>query len=215
MAVMALLMLISTAVPASAQPGSDDDDDDNRGRRRSVLFASFGMVGITPSQTARLNLTPLCPTASDNGPSNPLTVRMLFYDEEGNVLAESSEELLPGKPVSLNLDGASFTAPRTPIRAALLLPAVQAGPPVPLPVVAFVPPNPCVIPLTTVGDEITVILRPAPAAPARDSFFDIFVDLNLEVFNTATGETAFVLDDPLVAVGQPPRSRDRDDDEDD
>jgi hypothetical protein len=61
----------------------------------------FGMVGITPLQTARLNVVLV--DDPNNLPSN-LMVEMFFFDGQGNVIARSGNHpLTAGKAVSHDL----------------------------------------------------------------------------------------------------------------
>ena len=66
----------------------------------------FGMIGIDPYETARLNVA--CSTGPFPGgvAPGPCTARLAFLDSNGNTLAEISETLLPGQGVSLDLNGA-------------------------------------------------------------------------------------------------------------
>jgi len=58
----------------------------------------FGMVGLTPVQTARLNVALI--DDPDRAPSN-LMVEMFFFDDQGNVIARSGNHpLTAGKAVS-------------------------------------------------------------------------------------------------------------------
>ena len=76
---------------------------------------AFGMVGITHAQSARLNVA----DTSEVQPGPCRQVEMTFFDGEGNVLMRSSQCLMPGHAVFLDLNGISVvgTSPRTEIRA--------------------------------------------------------------------------------------------------
>lgn len=61
---------------------------------------NFGMTGITLSQTARLSVVSV-----DNPDLRPVRVELLFLDNQGRVLAQSQETLLPGQAALLDLRG--------------------------------------------------------------------------------------------------------------
>lgn len=61
---------------------------------------NFGMTGITLSQTARLSVVSV-----DNPDLRPARVELLFLDNQGRVLAQSQETLLPGQAALLDLRG--------------------------------------------------------------------------------------------------------------
>ena len=59
-------------------------------------FLAFGVQGITRGQTVRLHAVPL-------GVATVQSVELMIYDSQGNLLAHSSERLLPGQAASLEL----------------------------------------------------------------------------------------------------------------
>jgi hypothetical protein len=63
-------------------------------------FLAFGVTGITRGQTARLHAVPV-------GVQDPHLVELIIYDSQGNVLAQSSQRLVPGRAATLSLDFAS------------------------------------------------------------------------------------------------------------
>jgi hypothetical protein len=79
---------------------------------------AFGMIGIDPYETARLNVA--CSTGPLPGgvAPGPCTATLAFLDTNGNTLAQSTQTLLPGQGVSIDLNGARVAAAghRTEVR---------------------------------------------------------------------------------------------------
>ena len=70
----------------------------NHGRVRAEdkeEFLAFGVFGITGGQTARLHAVPV-------GVASAQLVELMFFDRNGNLLAQSTERLLPGQAASLD-----------------------------------------------------------------------------------------------------------------
>jgi hypothetical protein len=67
---------------------------------------AFGMIGIDPFETARLNAA--CSTGPLPGgvAPGPCTATLAFLDINGATLAQTTQTLLPGQGVSLDLNGA-------------------------------------------------------------------------------------------------------------
>ena len=76
---------------------------------------AFGMLGITHQQSARLNVA----DTREVQPGPCRQVEMTFFDGQGNVLMQSSQCVMPGHAVFVDLNGISLvsTTPRTEIRA--------------------------------------------------------------------------------------------------
>src|SRR5215467_3764366 len=66
---------------------------------------ALGMIGITSEQTARLNVARLDPIPIGD---RPVQVELMFFDAQGNLLAHSTETLMPGQAAFLDLDGATI-----------------------------------------------------------------------------------------------------------
>jgi hypothetical protein len=73
---------------------------------------SFGMLGITPGQTARLNVVNAIPNGPPQIPSGPPSrVTLMFVDSNGNpfsvggALLHTTVTLLPGQSAFLDLNG--------------------------------------------------------------------------------------------------------------
>ena len=66
--------------------------------------AHLGMIGITRSQTARLN-------AVNFGSNTHVSVDLMFLDTQGNVLLRSTQMLMPGHSAFLDLNGISTDFP--------------------------------------------------------------------------------------------------------
>jgi hypothetical protein len=81
----------SRALAQSETPAADDASAAGRGE-----FLAFGVLGITPGQTARLHAVVL-------GVPETQEVELLIYDSRGHVLARSPERLHPGRPATLAL----------------------------------------------------------------------------------------------------------------
>jgi hypothetical protein len=176
--------------------------------------ASFGMVGLTINQTARLNVawvTAGClldprVLASNLVPDVP--VHFLFLDGRGNTIARQTVPLSPGQAGALDLVGNSipadrFRGPRASIRAQALLPAVPfrllrlclaaSGTP------PSDAPEPGISGLITVyPGPFAPIIRPYlyPYPPVDSSF-----QLTVEIFDSATGETKLILENPSILNG--------------
>lgn len=137
---------------------------------------TFGMVGLTEGQTARLNLlNPGVPSPAATGAI--CSAQVSFLNDQGTVLKMSTVSVIPGKSVSFDLDrdtDLAVTDRRVEIRATIRIPALtlvasppQPGPPQP------VPPQP-----------VTCTLIPS-----------------LEIFNNDTGRTQLVLTDVRSVSG--------------
>jgi hypothetical protein len=72
---------------------------------------AFGMIAITPDQTARLNVVR---TEPPGNPDRPMTVELTFFDSDGMSLLRSTATVRAGRAVFLDLAG--FTVPRTGMR---------------------------------------------------------------------------------------------------
>lgn len=70
---------------------------------------AFGMIGITNTQTARLNVVRVQPTPAGD---RPVRVELSFFDSQGMLLLRSTESLMPGHAAFLDLDGATLMMPR-------------------------------------------------------------------------------------------------------
>jgi len=77
---------------------------------------AFGMIAITPEQTARLNVVRAEPLGD---PDRPLLIEMTFFDSDGNSLLRSTTTLFSGHSAFLDLNGLTVprTEPRTEVRA--------------------------------------------------------------------------------------------------
>jgi hypothetical protein len=74
----------------------------------------FGMVGITRGQTARLNAYDQSDNsgdATDIPPGPCREVELMFFDSMGNIRQRSTQCLLPGHAVFLDLNGNSVEVP--------------------------------------------------------------------------------------------------------
>ncbi|HKQ74789.1 MAG TPA: hypothetical protein VJ810_13940 [Blastocatellia bacterium] len=142
---------------------------------RNLLF-SFGMLGITAGQTARLNVVNAIPV----GP--PQRVTLMFADANGRPfinaggqLSSSSVILGPGQSAYLDLNGD----------------AIPIGPP-------NIPGGPPSIP---VGPPIRVQFR--ALIPNCDGCNHGLLVPTLEVFDNASGKTTLVMPDtPAITKGE-------------
>jgi hypothetical protein len=70
---------------------------------------ALGMLGITPEQTARLNVINW---GDRSGPipsgDRPVQVELSFFDSQGNLLLRSTETLMEGHAAFLDLNGATL-----------------------------------------------------------------------------------------------------------
>src|ERR1051325_8616132 len=66
-------------------------------------FLAFGVAGITSGQTARFH-------AVSVGVGEGEHVELMFFDRQGNLLAQSTERLMPGRSASLD-----FTPPNADV----------------------------------------------------------------------------------------------------
>ena len=137
---------------------------------------TFGMVGLTEGQTARLNLlNPGVPSPAATGAI--CSAQVSFLNDQGTVVKMSTVSVIPGKSVSFDLDRDTDLAVsdrRVEIRATIRIPALTpvASPPQP------VPP------------------QPLPPQPAICTLVP-----SLEVFNNDTGKTRVVLTDVRSVPG--------------
>jgi len=126
---------------------------------------TFGMVGLTEGQTARLNLlNPGVPSPAATGAI--CSAQVSFLNDQGTVLKMSTVSVIPGKSVSFDLDRDTDLAVsdrRVEIRATIRIPV-----------------------LTPVASP----LQPLPPQPGICSLVP-----SLEVFNNDTGKTQVVLTD--------------------
>ena len=77
---------------------------------------AFGMIGIDPFETARLNVA--CSTGPLPGgvPPGPCTATLAFLDSGGGTLTRMTQTLQPGQGVSLDLNGAHIGSHRTEVQ---------------------------------------------------------------------------------------------------
>jgi hypothetical protein len=97
-ALLALSVLVTLGFfrgPWRAQAQSETPAADASAEGRGE-FLAFGVLGITPGQTARLHAVAL-------GVPETQEVELLIYDSRGHVLARSPERLHPGRPATLAL----------------------------------------------------------------------------------------------------------------
>ena len=143
--------------------------------------AQFGMVGITPGQTMRLNVVNLTPPPDNDRqyPPDPCRVVLSFRNAQGQPFRNSdgqiirrTVELQSGESAFLDLNGDMFGGPSTNADTALL--RVQLRPFVR---VLVTPPEPD---------------KQSSSDPCR---------VTGEVFNNITLQTSFVLPGVDVAVG--------------
>ena len=187
-------------------------------------YASFGIVGITRNQTARLNvawvstgcrpfLFPSDSAAPDSIFVPQVPVQLLFLDARGNPIARHGGPIRPGQAVSLDLPGNGDALAsrfddrrRASIRAVALLPGVPLALLSPC-LVAFgtptpAPPEPVPQPNPGDGNPVTPVSRPylyPYPIPVSDSVFK----LSVEVFNEF-GETTVILENPTFVNGISP-----------
>jgi hypothetical protein len=137
---------------------------------------SFGMVGITPGQTLRLNVVNTAFTRQGELPPDPCRVVLTFFDAEGRhyrrrdgAVVRSAAQLQPGRATSLDLNADEFATEggRIQLRA----------------VVTVIPPP--------VGD--TNALPPGPCVTS------------VEVINNANGKTVLYVGNPGIIRGFNPQ----------
>lgn len=135
----------------------------------------FGQMGIVSGQTIRLNAVNTLNPSATSYPPSPCLVTLVFFDEDGNVLAHFSQVLQPGQAGSLDYSlpaispGPSATTPdgtnpptpeRKEVRAVMTTQIVRKG---------RFPPSPCRATLEVFDDETgrtTAIQLPAVQLPA-------------------------------------------------
>jgi hypothetical protein len=142
---------------------------------RNLRF-TFGMVGITPGQTARLNVVNAIPPGPPNiPPGPPIRVTLMFVDSNGNPFnigdapSRTTVTLLPGQSTFLDL---ALSGDALPVGA----PGIQPGTPARLQMRALI--SDCE------GCSRGVVVP------------------TLEVFDNATGKTTLVMPDtPAIKAG--------------
>lgn len=142
---------------------------------RNLLF-SFGMLGITPGQTARLNVVNAIPV----GP--PQRITLMFVDANGRPFINAGGQILsssvilgPGQSAYLDLNGN----------------AIPVGPPI-------IPGGPPSIP---VGPPNRAQFR--ALIPECDGCNHGLIVPTLEVFDNASGKTILVMPDrPAITKGE-------------
>lgn len=73
---------------------------------------TFGIVGITHGQTARLNVVNTMDIFNPRGiPPRPTRVRLTFLDGNGRVVAETTRTIEPGQAASLEVNADRFFPP--------------------------------------------------------------------------------------------------------
>lgn len=139
---------------------------------------SFGMIGITPGQTIRLNVVNVVPPPNPELPPSPIRVVLTFLNSDGQLFRNRDGNpvrrvamLEPGESTFLNLSGGEFAGGV----ARLHLRAVVTVIPPPQPDSQSVPPP--------IGDRIVT---------------------TVEVLNNATGRTDLVLSGPPSVQKVPP-----------
>ena len=217
--VCTMLLILCMAAGVQAQDPEPPED----APRRLIPwqgYASFGIVGITRNQTARLNVawvaTTGCPVDRwfDIDPAFQVPVHLLFLDARGNPIARHGGPIRPGQAVSLDLPGNGEALAsrfgdqrRASIRAVALLPGIPFRLLRPcLTASGRTPPPPEPEPRPHPGDPTSVIpvirpyLAPYPyPLPVSDSSFQ----LTVEVFNEF-GETTVILENPTFVNGISP-----------
>ncbi len=123
----------------------------------------FGSFGLVEGQTARLNAVVGNPDFIGNPDLRPVQVELMFLDGQGNVLAHSTELVMPGHAVFLD-----FQLPRLHGRGRAHGARTQIRG-----IVVYYPPDP----------GITVITPPEPAGGPS----------TLEIFNTRSGQTIVLM----------------------
>ena len=180
--------------------------------------ASFGMMGLTINQTARLNVAWVstgCPL-SFQWFDPQLPVRLLFLDRQGAPVARQAVRLIPGQAGWLDLAGnaipaGQFQGPRASIRALALLPALPFR--LLRPCLAALQPVPEPRPPETPGADGTdgqISVQPVVVPylslypPGPIPFSDASFKLTVEIFDSATGETKLILENPSIIPGISP-----------
>lgn len=82
---LASIVIVTVCVVGRRPAWADDKAD----------FLAFGVVSVSTGQTVRLH-------AVSVGVAQIQPIELMFYDHQGNMLAQSSERLLPGSSASLN-----------------------------------------------------------------------------------------------------------------
>jgi hypothetical protein len=77
---------------------------------------AFGMIGVDPSETVRLNAVCADGPLPGDVPPGPCAVTLVFRDSSGRALKQSTQTLLPGQGAFLDLRGAEATPPPDPDR---------------------------------------------------------------------------------------------------
>jgi len=143
---------------------------------RNLRF-TFGMVGISPGQTARLNVVNAIPPGPPNSPPGPpIRVTLMFVDSTGNPFnigdapARTTVTLHPGQSTFLDL---SLSGDAFPVGT----PNIPPGPP-------------------------TRVQLRALVSDCEGCSRGLVVP-TLEVFDNATGKTALVMPDiPAIKLGE-------------
>ena len=184
--------------------------------------ASFGMMGLTLNQTARLNVAwvsagcPLNPRLLASIALPQVPVQLVFVDRQGVPLARQTVQLTPGQSASLNLNGSAipagqFRGPRTSLRALALLPPVPfalqqriclaaAQTDAPAPTNPLPPSEP---PGTDSSNSVVPVIRPS-RYPFPIGSPDSTFKLTVEILDSATGETKLILENPSFVNGISP-----------
>jgi len=122
---------------------------------------SFGLVGITPGQTARINVVNAAPTDDPYWPPGPSRVVLTFLDSEGRYFRGRDGNpvgrvvmLEPGRSASLNLNADEFAAGAARFQLRALVMVWPPGP--------TAPPNPTVPTLEVIDNSTgkTLLLYP-------------------------------------------------------
>ena len=101
-AAFALFTFLAAGVVNNSRVSAEDKEE---------LLAS-GVFGITGEQTARLHAVPV-------GVAIPKHVDLMFFDRNGNLLAQSTERLLPGQAASLDFNPVGVENSRKEIYAVM------------------------------------------------------------------------------------------------
>ena len=88
---------------------------------------AFGMIGIDPFETARLNAACSAGPLPGGVAPGPCTATLAFLDINGTTLAQMTQTLLPGQGVSLDLSGARTAATGRRIEVQPMVSAFGAG----------------------------------------------------------------------------------------